>query len=187
MSAPPPDPHGVSRRHFLHDCRVGLGAMALGGLLRKDASGTQQTASLATRRPHFSPRAKSVIFLFMAGGPSQLDLFQFKPKLQQFHDQVIPPSLVEGSRFSFIGKDAKLLGSKRKFARYGERGQTVSECLPHTASIVDEIAPHQRQIQVGIHAPGEPHVEFGIGIDIRGFEFVDESNVTSANSTDRVG
>ena len=76
----------------------------------------------------------------MAGGPSQLELFESKPKLQQLDGQVIPTSYVANKRFAFIKKDAKLLGTKRKFTRHGESGQIVSECLPHIASIADEIA-----------------------------------------------
>lgn len=134
-----------TRRHFFRDCRFGLGAMALGailaeeGLLASDPALTDVNP-LAAKPPHFAPRAKNVIFLFMAGGPSQLELFDFKPKLQKLDGQVIPPSFVENQRFAFIKKDAKLLGTRRKFDRHGESGQVVSECLPHLAGIVDEIA-----------------------------------------------
>ena len=131
-----------TRRHFFHDCRMGLGTMALGSLLGAD--GVLQEVGGAefqgTRKPHHLQRAKHVIFLFMAGGPSQLELFEPKPKLQQLDGQVIPASFVENQRFAFIKKDAKLLGTRRKFARHGESGHTISECLPHIASISDEIA-----------------------------------------------
>jgi hypothetical protein len=136
---------GQTRRHFFHDCRFGLGAMALGtilsenGLLASEPTPTDVNP-LAAKAPHFAARAKSVIFLFMAGGPSQLELFDFKPKLQQLDGQIIPPSFVENQRFAFIKKDAKLLGTRRKFAQHGNSGQVVSECLPHLAKIADEIA-----------------------------------------------
>jgi uncharacterized protein DUF1501 len=143
----------ITRRHFFQECRIGVGAMALGSLLeaekvqggeRKAAEGVLYSAGhdtdpFAARPPHFAPRAKSVIFLFMAGGPSQLELFDPKPKLQALDGQVIPASFVANKRFAFIKGDAKLQGTKRKFAQHGQSGQTISECLPHLASIADEI------------------------------------------------
>lgn len=133
----------VTRRHFFQDCRVGLGSMALGSLLARD-----RVASAEAPPPGFVPgsrglhgvaKAKSVIFLFMAGGPSQLELFDPKPKLQELSGQVIPESYVKGKRFAFIKPDAKLLGTVRKFAQHGESGAVISECLPHLAGIADDI------------------------------------------------
>src|SRR5262245_2698231 len=131
----------AARRHFFHQCRVGIGAMALGSLMNGEwaCGATGPADPLAARPPHHTPRAKSVIFLFMAGGPSQLELFDPKPKLQELDGQVIPESFVANKRFAFIKSDAKLQGTKRKFARHGESGQTISECLPHLAQISDEI------------------------------------------------
>jgi hypothetical protein len=133
----------IARRHFLRDCRVGLGAIALGSLLSAEqgraASPSVASDPLAPRPPHFAPKAKNVIFLFMAGGPSQLELFDPKPDLQKLDGQVIPESFVASKRFAFIKKDAKLLGSRRKFAQHGQSGQTISECLPHLATIADDI------------------------------------------------
>ncbi|MBM4004372.1 MAG: DUF1501 domain-containing protein [Planctomycetes bacterium] len=134
-----------TRRHFFHDCRIGLGALALTELLRgrgQSASSSDRsrtTDPLAPLPTHFPARAKRVIFMFMAGGPSQHELFDFKPHLRELHGQVIPTSFVENKRFAFIKKDATLLGTKRNFARYGESGAEISECLPHLAKIVDEI------------------------------------------------
>lgn len=135
----------TTRRHFFRDCRVGLGAMALGSLLNQDQRLTAAPADTAkggsaAQVPHFPPRAKNVIFLFMAGGPSQLDLFDYKAELQKLDGQVIPESYVKNKRFAFLKKDAKLLGTQRKFAQCGDSGQEVSECLPHIASIGDDIA-----------------------------------------------
>ena len=133
----------TTRRHFFEDCRVGLGAMALGSLL-----GDGRSASAEMQPPGFSPgsrglhhpaKAKSVIFLFMAGGPSQLDLFDEKPKLRELHGQVIPESYVKGKRFAFIKPDAKLLGTARKFAQHGESGAAISELLPHLATVSDDL------------------------------------------------
>jgi hypothetical protein len=141
-------PHSAlraARRHFFQQCRVGIGAMALGSLLaaEQDTGAASMDAAsndpLASRPTHFRPRAKSVIFLFMAGGPSQLELFDPKPKLQELDGQVIPPSFVANKRFAFIKPDAKLQGTRRKFAQHGQSGQTISECLPHLQSIADDI------------------------------------------------
>ena len=134
-----------TRRHFFQDCRVGLGAMALGTLLdgeRGQAASKAETRDhpLAPRPTHFKPQIKNVIFLFMAGGPSQLELFDHKPKLQGMEGQVIPDSYVENKRFAFLKKDAKLLGTRRKFQQHGAAGVEISECLPHLASIGDELA-----------------------------------------------
>ncbi len=117
--------------------------MALGTLMGQNQ--LLATSSDSTKHPfaakpgHFPAKAKSVIFLFMAGGPSQFELFDPKPKLQQLHGQVIPESFVKNKRFAFIKQDAKLLGTERKFAQHGEQGVTFSECVPHMASIADEI------------------------------------------------
>lgn len=145
----------VTRRHFFHDCRVGLGAMALASLLKRDgiAEGIAQPQAVADSSPiaqppgfvagsrglHHAAKAKNVIFLFMAGGPSQHELFDFKPKLQELNGQVIPESYVAGKRFAFIKRDAKLLGTVRKFARHGECGAEVSELLPYFSQIVDDV------------------------------------------------
>ncbi len=139
--------HQLTRRYFFHDCRLGLGAMALASLLAKDgfpadapqATRSRQTDPLAPQATHFPPRIKNVIFLFMAGGPSQLELFDPKPKLQELSGQVIPDSFVANKRFAFIKADAKLLGTPRKFQPRGHSGQIISECLPHLASIADDI------------------------------------------------
>jgi hypothetical protein len=119
--------------------------MALGSLLHNDgavqaATTPQGDNPLAPKPPHFSPKAKRVIFLFMAGGPSQLELFDFKPKLRELSGKVIPPSYVANKRFAFLKPDAKLLGTRRTFANHGRSGQQISECLPHLATISDEIA-----------------------------------------------
>lgn len=133
----------ITRRHFFEDCRLGLGSMALGSLLATDGSLRAETQpsgfNPGSRGLHHEPKAKAVIFLFMAGGPSQLELFDDKPKLRELHGQVIPESYVKGKRFAFIKADAKLLGSSRKFARHGQSGAEVSELLPHLANVVDDL------------------------------------------------
>src|SRR5262245_1180327 len=133
-----------TRRHFFRDCGVGLGSMALGSLLAHDAQAAPATNPLAPRKPHFDPKAKAVIFLFMAGGPSQFELFDHKPELQKLHGQPIPESFIKGKRFAFMDSFSKerpkLLATKRRFARHGKSQTWVSDCLPHTATVVDDIA-----------------------------------------------
>jgi hypothetical protein len=135
--------HSLTRRHFFADCGVGLGSIALASLLAGEAAATIDPPDvqnpLAPRRPHFAPKAKRVIFLFMAGGPSQLELFDYKPKLQELDGQVVPPEYTKNKRFAFIKGDAKLLGTKRKFARHGQCGAELSELLPGLASVVDDV------------------------------------------------
>ena len=95
---------------------------------------------MAPKPTRFAPKAKNVIFLFMAGGPSQLDLFDYKPKLNQYDGQVCPPNLIKGERFAFIKSDPRLLGSPHHFSRHGGCGAELSNLLPHLATIVDDIA-----------------------------------------------
>ena len=99
---------------------------------------------MAPRQPHHTPKAKNVIYLFMAGGPSQLELFDYKPKLVELNSQPIPASFLEGKRFAFMDSSFKerttLLGTRRKFERYGKNGTYVSDAIPHIAKIVDDIA-----------------------------------------------
>jgi hypothetical protein len=136
--------HQMLRREFMRGCSVGLGSMALGSLLCRDGFatpiGSVFQSPLTPKRPHHAPRAKAVIQLFMAGGPSQLDLFDYKPKLQALSGETVPKSLVEGQRFAFLKDDAKLLGTKRKFNRHGQSGAEISELLPHTAAVADDLA-----------------------------------------------
>ena len=134
----------ISRRWFFRDCGLGLGSIALASLLRDDrALGAVPAAGedpLAPRRPHFAPKAKRVIYLFMAGAPSQLDLFDFKPTLVKYDGHPVPPELVKDQRYAFIRPDANLFASPLKFSRHGRCGADLSEALPHLAEIVDNIA-----------------------------------------------
>jgi hypothetical protein len=130
----------TTRRWFFRQCHLGLGAMALGSMFAGESNGAETVGGpFEPRAPHARPRAKSVIYLFMAGGPSQLDLFDPKPKLAELDGQIVPPSFVANKRFAFISRDAKLLASRRSFARHGCSGAEISELLPHTASIADDI------------------------------------------------
>jgi hypothetical protein len=133
----------ATRRHFFGQCGLSLGTMALGSMLQptstRAAESSPSANPLAPRPPHFAPKAKRVIYLFMAGGPSQLDLFDDKPKLRELSGQQVPASFTAEKRFAFIKGDAKLLGSERKFAKYGPSGMEISNLLPHLASIAGEV------------------------------------------------
>ncbi len=156
-----------TRRHFFRNCGIGIGAMALASLFNESLAGpTPLVNPLAPRQPHFAPKAKSVIFLFMAGGPSQLELFDYKPKLQQLNGQPIPDSFIQGKRFAFMDtftkEHPKCLGTMRKFARHGQSGAYVSECLPHMASVVDDLAIIKTMAtNVFNHAPAKFFVNTG--------------------------
>jgi hypothetical protein len=155
------DPTLVSRRWFLERCGVGLGAMALGQLLSEAgyASPSPTAAALdplAPRLPHFAPKAKRVIFLFMAGGPSHLELFDNKPQLAKFDGTLPPAELLKGYRAAFINPDAKLLGPKFKFAPRGQCGTELSELLPHLSEVVDDLAVIKGMSTDAFnHAPGQ--------------------------------
>jgi hypothetical protein len=134
-----------TRRHFFSRCGMGVGGMALASLLgarRSMAASTPIPGNpLASKPPEFPARARNIIYLFMAGGPSQLDLFDYKPRLAELNGKPVPESLIEGKRFAFMSTThgTNLLGSRRTFARHGQSGAWVSELFPHTAGIVDEI------------------------------------------------
>jgi hypothetical protein len=140
------DPRRVTRRWFFEQCGVGVGAIALGALFRQ--SGLAATAAsagagvnpLAARQPHFAAKAKRVIYLFMAGAPSHLELFDNKPELAKWDGKLPPPELIKGYRAAFISPNSTLLGPKFKFARHGQCGAELSELLPHLAGVVDDIA-----------------------------------------------
>ena len=134
----------LTRRHFFSQCALGLGSIALGSLLNEQRAFGAAPAPLANpmapRQPMFAPRAKNIIYLFMAGGPSQLELFDYKPKLAELNGEPIPQSYIEGKRFAFMGSShgTKLLGTRREFKRHGQSGMWVSDLFPHTATIVDD-------------------------------------------------
>jgi hypothetical protein len=178
----------VTRRHFLRGCGVGLGKIALAGLLTDKLAGRALAAtinpapSLLPRQPHFTPKAKRVIHLFMAGAPSQLELFDNKPELSRLEGKPLPPSVIGGQRYAFIRPDAAVLGPRFKFARHGKSGAELSEMLPHLAKIVDDItlirsvhtdqfnhAPAQIFFNTGFSQPGRPCIGswalYGLGAE----------------------
>jgi hypothetical protein len=145
----------ITRRWFFEECGVGLGVAALGELLAQ--SGYAAVADpLAPKQPHFAPKAKRIIFLFMAGAPSHLEMFDNKPQLAKFDGTLPPADLLKGYRAAFINPNSKLLGPKFKFAKYGQNGAELSELLPHLATIVDEIAIVKSMVTDAFnHAPGQ--------------------------------
>jgi hypothetical protein len=153
------DPKKVSRRWFFEQCGVGLGAMALGHLLGDSlyaAATTEAADPLALKKPHYTQKAKSVIFLFMAGAPSHLELFDYKPQLAKFNGTLPPAELLKGYRAAFINPSSKLLGPKFKFAKHGQCGAELSELLPHLATVVDDIAIVKSMATDAFnHAPGQ--------------------------------
>jgi len=152
-----------TRRHFFGRCAVGLGGIALASLMGGESHGANLMAS---RQPLFKPRAKNIIYLFMAGGPSQLELFDYKPKLIELNGQPIPQSFIEGKRFAFMGSShgTKLLGTRRKFKQHGQSGAWVSEMFPHTAGIVDDITiAHSCAAKLFNHAPAKLFMNTGSG------------------------
>ena len=143
------DENKIARRWFLEKCGVGLGAMALTSLL-------DGADPMAMKQPHFPAKVKNVIFLFMAGGPSHLELFDNKPQLAKFDGTLPPPELLKGYRAAFINPNSKLLGPKFPFAKYGKCGAELSDLLPHTAKIVDDITIVKSMVTDAFnHAPGQ--------------------------------
>ncbi|MGA0557628.1 DUF1501 domain-containing protein [Larkinella sp. VNQ87] len=180
-----------TRRHFLHTCSTGLGAMALGsaltscGFFDKKESQTAANAPASnepmTPRPaQFSPKAKRVIYIHMAGSPSQLELFDYKPELVKYHGKDCPQELLEGKKFAFIRGVPKMLGPQGKFAQHGQSGAWISDYLPHLQTVADDItfiksmytdqfnhAPAQLLMHTGAARLGRPSigswVTYGLG------------------------
>src|SRR6266496_3172561 len=158
-----------TRRHFIKESAMGLGSLALTALFGcgKNKTGTTQIAfdpahPLAPKLPPFPGKAKAVIYLHMAGAPSQLELFDYKPELMKMDGQNCPPSLLEGKRFAFIRGTPKMLGPQATFKQRGQSGNYVSDHLPHFAQITDEIAflkgVYTDQFN---HAPAQLYVHTG--------------------------
>jgi uncharacterized protein (DUF1501 family) len=173
----------ITRRQLFHECGYGVGKIALASLLTGAvAHGRQppQRNPLAARPSHFPGRAKAVIHLFMAGAPSQLELFDRKPELTRLEGRPIPPEVIGGQRYAFIRPDAMALGPRFRFARHGRSGAELSEMLPHLAHVVDDICiirsmrtdqfnhgPAQIFLNTGFAQPGRPSmgswVVYGLG------------------------
>ncbi len=189
----------VTRRHFFQDCGVGIGKIALASLLTRTATAsaapeTQNTTPplinpLAPKPGHHPPRAKNVIFLFMAGGPSHCDLFDYKPALAKHHGESPPEHLVKELRLAFAQQNAKLMAPQYAFKKCGQSGLEISEAMPHLREVADDIAiirslnaqhfnhaPAQIFVNTGSPMPGRPSmgswVTYGLGSesdDLPGF------------------
>jgi hypothetical protein len=194
----------LTRRWFFRDCALGLGGLALGSMLanKAAAAGPGVADPLAPRQPHFAPRAKSVIFLFMAGAPSQLELFDHKPTLAKYNGQPVPKDVLGGQTYAFIKPDSAIYAPEFTFARHGRSGAWISEALPHLAEVADDIsiirsmttdafnhAPGQIMMNTGSQQFGRPSmgawVTYGLGSesqDLPGFVVLNSANGLSGGN-----
>src|SRR5437867_1566125 len=129
----------ITRRHFFAQSGIGIGAIALSALLNENLLAAGADNPMNPRPPHYTPKAKKIIFLFMAGAPSQLDLFDFKPKLKELNEKNIPEEMIQGERFAFIKGVPQLLGSPYDFNPCGHSGAVLSTLLPHMKEVADEL------------------------------------------------
>lgn len=180
----------ITRRHFFEECGIGVGKIALASLLAASTAHASNTINpLAVRQPHFAPKAKRVIYLFMAGAPSQLDLFDHKPVLAKYDGVPVPESVLKDQRYAFIDQNSSMMATPFSFKQYGQSGAELSEMLPHLSKVVDDIAliksvhtdqfnhaPAQILFNTGVPRPGNPSmgswVTYGLGSeaeDLPGF------------------
>ncbi len=191
----------LSRRDFLDRCVGGIGTLAFADLLR--AEGEMRSDPLAPKAPHFEPKAKNVIFLFQAGAPSQMDLFDPKPTLEKYNGQSLPPELTKNLQLAFIKKNAQVLASAAKFKKCGQSGMEISDFLPHTQQVADEIClvrsmfsdsfnhhPGQSLLMTGSPLVGRPTIgswlTYGLGSesrDLPGFVVLSSGVGTSGGSS----
>ena len=155
----------LTRRDFFQTCAGGVGSIALAQLLMKEGLGSQVSGGsnpLAPRTSHFAGKAKNVIFLFQAGAPSQVDLFDPKPELQRWHGTPLPPSMTKHLQLAFIKPDAKVLASPRVFKRYGQSGMEISDYLPHLSQHADDICLIRSMATEAVnHHPGQSFLQTG--------------------------
>ncbi|MBI4903928.1 MAG: DUF1501 domain-containing protein [Acidobacteria bacterium] len=192
--------HG--RRSFLRDCAGGIGMMALGDLLAAEGRAANVADPMLPRKPHFAPKAKNVIFLFMEGAPSQMDLFDPKPELQRWHGKPLPTEMTKDLKLAFIKPTAKVMGSPFKFQKHGQSGLELSELLPQLGTVADDVCmvrsmyseafnhhPGQLFLFTGSMLGGRPTmgswVTYGLGSEARnlpGFVVLSSGVGTSAGS-----
>jgi hypothetical protein len=164
----------MNRRTFLSDAGVGLGAVALSALLSRDLDAGAPAGERHPTRglpglPHFPPRVKRVIFLYMAGGPSHLETFDYKPELKRLHGQLMPESFTRGQPIAQLqGQELKILGPLTKFRRHGKNGQWISDFLPYHAKIADDICILRSMVTEQInHDPAHTFMNTGTAISGR--------------------
>src|SRR6266851_8075693 len=198
-----------SRRHFLTSSANGIGLVALASLLRDEGllaaeDKAEPVNPLAPKPSHFAPKAKACICIYLEGAPSQIDLFDPKPKLNELNGEKLPESMTKNVRFAFIQKDgARLMGSPRKFTQHGECGMEMSDFLPHLATCADDIAlvrsmhteafnhhPGQLLMHTGVPAFGRPSMgawlTYGLGSeskDLPGYVVLTAGRGTSGGAS----
>ncbi len=174
----------LNRRTFLHRAAVGIGSMALGSLLNHGCQNNGEAlAAIQGALPHFAPKAKRVIYLFQSGAPSQFELFDWKPKMREMHGQELPGSVRMGQRLTGMTAGQKsfpLIGARVDFKQYGQSGAWISDLLPYTSRVVDELCiiksmhteainhdPAVTFFQTGHQQPGRPAIgswlSYGLG------------------------
>ena len=154
----------MTRRQFFGRAGIGVGAAALGWMMARDGRAMPVGAPepMTPRPPRFAAKAKAVIYLHMAGAPSQLELFDYKPALQKFDGKPCPDEFLKGKRFAFIKGVPNMLGTPFKFARHGQAGTEISELLPHFSGIVDEVAVIRSMMTDQFnHAPAQLFMQTG--------------------------
>jgi hypothetical protein len=196
-----------SRRNFLATSASGIGTLALASLLRDEgllAATTDDSNPLAPKASHFAPKAKACICFYLEGAPSQIDLWDPKPKLVELNGQKLPESMTKNVRFAFIQKDgARLLGSPRKFTKHGQCGMELSDFLPHLGSVADDVClirsmhseafnhhPGQLMMNTGVPTFGRPSmgswINYGLGSDSKslpGYVVLTAGRGTSGGAT----
>ncbi len=156
----------ITRLWFFRQCGVGLGSVALASMLGDEQGWAEApgkpTDPLSPRKPHYAAKAKRVIYLFMGGAPSQLDLFDPKPVLAKYNGRPVPPEVVMAQKYAFIKPDAELYATEFKFSRHGQCGAELSEALPYLAEVVDDIAIVKSMTTDAFnHAPGQVLMQTG--------------------------
>src|SRR5438105_314857 len=194
-----------SRRDFLATSASGIGMLAVAELLRGEGLLAAEPAGTSpAARAHFAAKAKNCICIYLEGGPSQIDLFDPKPKLTELHGQKLPESLTKNVRFAFIQKEgAVVLGCPRKFKRHGECGMELGEWLPHLGTVADDIClirsmhtdafnhhPGQLMMNTGVPTFGRPSmgswINYGLGSaskDLPGYVVLNSGRGTSGGAS----
>src|SRR5260370_32220314 len=198
-----------SRRDFFATSASGVGLLAVAELLRGEGllASPPGTDAPGSPRPHFPPKAKNCICIYLEGGPSQMDLFDPKPKLSELHGQKLPESFTKNVRFAFIQKEgAVVLGCPRKFKKHGQCGMELGEWLPHLAGCADDIClirslhtdvfnhhPAQLLMNTGVPAFGLPSMgswlNYGLGSESKnlpGYVVLNSGRRTSGGTSNKV-
>src|SRR4051794_3514915 len=155
----------LSRRNFLATGASGIGALALASLLKDEGLLASEAVNpLAPKISHFAPKAKACICIYLEGAPSQIDLFDPKPKLNELHGKPLPESMTKNVRFAFIKKEsARLMGCPRVFKQHGKSGMIFSDFLPHLATCADDICMiRSMHTEAFNHPPGQLMMNTGV-------------------------